>query len=133
MPKPISNTEVVPDPKNERPQRRRFSADEKLRILKEADACTDRGQVTALLRREGLYSSHLTHWRQQLEREGVRGLEPRKAGRKRVKDEKDRRIEELERKNAKLSRKLDIAEKVIALQVKTHEIFGIALPRIEDE
>jgi len=133
MPKPPTKTEVVPDPRNDRRQRRRFSADEKLRILREADACTDRGERAAMLRREGLYSSHLSTWRTQLEREGVEGLKPKPAGRKPVKDAKDRKIEQLEREKAKLQRKLEISEKVIELQVKAHEVLGIALPRIEDE
>jgi transposase-like protein len=133
MPKPPSKTEVVPDPQNDRRQRRRFSADEKLRILKAADACTSRGELTALLRREGLYSSHLSSWRAQLERDEVRGLEPKRAGRKPTKDAKDRRIEQLERQKAKLERQLEISRKVIVLQTKAHEVLGIALPRIEDE
>lgn len=133
MPKPPSSTEVVPDPQNDRRQRRRFSADEKLRILKEADACTSRGDRTALLRREGLYSSHLSSWRTQLERDGVRGLEPKRAGRKPTKDAKDRKIEQLERQKTKLERQLEISRKVIDLQIKAHEVLGIALPRIEDE
>jgi len=133
MPKPPSTTEVVPDPRNDRRQRRRFSAEEKLRILKEADACTSRGERTALLRREGLYSSHLTNWRAQLERDGVRGLEPKRAGRKSAKDAKDRKIEQLERRQAKLERELEISRKVIDLQRKAHEVLGIALPSTEDE
>ena len=56
----------VPDPELvERPKRRRFSAEYKLRILREADGCTRPGEVGALLRREGLYTSHLTYWRRQ--------------------------------------------------------------------
>jgi len=85
------------------------------------------------LRREGLYSSHLKNWRTQLERDGVRGLEPKQTGRKPVKDAKDRKIEQLERRQAKLERELEISRKVIDLQRKAHEVLGIALPRIEDE
>ena len=133
MPMPPSKTEVVPDPKNERRQRRRFSADEKLRLLKEAEACSDRGELAAFLRREGLYSSHVSKWRAQLDREGARGLDPKQAGRKPTRDAKDRRIEQLERRNAKLERELQLSRKVIDLQVKAHEVLGIALPRIEDE
>jgi transposase len=133
MPKPPSDPEIVPNPRNDRPLRRRFSAEEKLRIVREAEQCSERGQVSALLRREGLYASHLTHWRAQLEREGIAGLAPKKVGRKPVLDAKDRRIEQLERQQARLQKKLDLAEKVIAFQVKAHEILGIALPRIEDE
>ena len=64
------------------PKRRRFSAEEKLRILKEADACTQPGEQGALLRREGLYSSHLTEWRRARERGELDALEPKKRGRK---------------------------------------------------
>lgn len=133
LPKPPSKTEVVPDPRNDRQQRRRFSAEAKRRILEEADACSGRGALAGLLRREGLYSSHLSSWRAQLARDGDRGLAPKRAGRKPVKDAKDRRIEHLERRNAKLERKLEISRKVIDLQLKAHEVLGIALPRIEDE
>jgi hypothetical protein len=63
----------------------------------------------------------------------VAGLAPRKAGRKPVLDAKDRRIAALEKQNSRLAKKLDLAEKVIDLQVKAHEILGVALPRIEDE
>ena len=133
MPKPPSNPEVVPDPRNDRRQRRRFSVEEKLRIVREAESCTERWELSALLRREGLYASHLQHWRTQLEREGVQGLAPKKVGRKPLLDAKDRRIAQLERQNARLAQKLDLAAKVIDLQKKAHEVLGIALPRIEDE
>jgi transposase-like protein len=136
MPKPPTErkpTEVVADASNDRRQRRRFSKEHKLRILDEADACTERGQLAALLRREGIYSSHLTQWRQQLRAHGEAGLEPKPVGRKPSRDEKDRRIDELERKQAKLERELLIARKVIELQGKAHEILGAALPRIEDD
>lgn len=135
MPKPPSRppTEVEADPRHDRRQRRRFRAEDKARILKEADACTERGELAALLRREGIYSSHLTHWRAQLEREGVAGLEPKKPGRKPLRDEKDRRIERLERERTKLEKELELARKVIDLQVKAHEVLGLALPRTEDD
>ncbi len=100
VPKPNANpeTEVVPTPQNDRRQRRRFSPDEKARILREADACKERGELGALLRREGIYASHLTNWRAQLRREGVAGLAPKRPGPKPAKDDKDRRIEKLESK-----------------------------------
>ncbi len=134
MPKPNANpeTEVVPTPQNDRRQRRRFSPDEKARILREADACKERGELGALLRREGIYASHLTNWRAQLRREGVAGLAPKRPGPKPAKDDKDRRIEKLEKQNAKLEKELRISQKLIELQIKAHEILGIALPRIED-
>lgn len=75
---------VPPDPEvPERPQRRRFSAELKLAILREADACTEPGQIGALLRREGLYSSHLVDWRRQREAgtlEALSGRRGRKVG-----------------------------------------------------
>ena len=133
MPKPKSKkkTEVVASPENDRRQRRHFSAEEKARILAEADAC-DRGQLGELLRREGIYSSHLTNWRAQLKQKGVEGLEPQKPGRKPTKDAKDRLIEKLEKEKAKLEKELRISQGLIELQRKAHEILGIALPRIED-
>ncbi len=127
------DTEIVAEAQNDRRQRRRFSAEEKLRILREADACAERGELSALLRRKGLYSSNLTQWRTQLERQGTEGLEPKKAGRKPVKDAKDREIERLTRKNEKLEKKLDLATKLIDLQKKAHEVLGVALPETEDE
>ena len=74
---------TMPDPEVVvKAQRRRFTAEYKRRVLQEADACTQRGEVGALLRREGLYSSHLTTWRQQRQRGELQGLMPAKRGRK---------------------------------------------------
>ena len=72
----------MPDPAvPERPVRRRFTAEYKLRILREADRCTQSGQLGALLRREGLYSSHLSTWRQQRDEGTLAGLASRRRGR----------------------------------------------------
>ncbi len=109
--------------------RRKFTAAEKLRILKEAEACNGRGEVEALLRREGIYSSHLSNWRQQLDLRGREGLRAHKPGRKPRLDAKDRRIRDLERKTAYLERELLISQKLIELQKKAHEVLGIALPQ----
>lgn len=134
MPKPKTNpeTEVVPIPQNDRRQRRRFSPEQKARILAEADACTERGQLGELLRREGIYSSHLTNWRAQLKREGVAGLAARRPGPKPKYDEKDRLIQKQGRQIEKLEKELRISKALIEMQIKAHEILGIALPRIED-
>jgi transposase len=134
VPKPSTNpeTEVVPTPQNDRRQRRRFTPDDKARILREADACKERGELGALLRREGIYSSHLTNWRAQLGREGLAGLSRKRPGPKPAKDEKDRRIEKLEKEKAKLEKELRISKGLIELQIKAHEILGIALPRVEE-
>jgi len=116
--------------------RRVFSAAEKLRIVKKADACLasgERGALEAMLREEGIYSSLLSTWRGQLGALGAAGLEPRKAGRKPKLDAKDRRNAELVKRNAMLERKLHIAEAIIALQKKAHEILGIALPETDGE
>jgi transposase len=119
MPKPISPTgtvEVVAIPEHDRRLRRRFSAKDKRRILQEAEACTERGQLAALLSRERLYSSQLATWRTRLECEGEVGLEAKPAGRPALKDAKDRHIEALEHEKAQLERRLLIAEKLIELQ-----------------
>jgi transposase len=116
--------------------RRVFTAAEKLRIVKKADACIasgERGAIEAMLREEGLYSSALSTWRAQLSAHGTGGLEPRKTGRKVKLDVKDRRNVELAKRNAVLERKLHIAEAIIALQKKAHEILGIALPVTDGE
>lgn len=111
-------------------KRRRFSAAEKLRILKEADACTKPGEQGALLRREGLYSSHLTEWRRARERGELDALSPKKRGRK-VKE-----VHPLEKKVADLQRSLEKAElrakraeALVELQKKVSELLGIQLPK----
>lgn len=115
--------ESVPKPG----RRRSFSAAEKLRIVREAAACTKRGEVEALLRREGIYSSHLATWRKQLELHGSEALAGRKPGRKPKLDAKDRRIAELEKRAARLEAKLALAEKLIDLQKKVSTLLGINL------
>jgi transposase-like protein len=84
------------------------------------------------MRREGIYSSHLTNWRAQLKREGLAGLSTKRPGPKPQRDEKDRVIEKQERQIVKLEKELRISKALIEMQIKAHEILGIALPRIED-
>jgi transposase len=108
-------------------RRRSFSAAEKLRIVREAAGCTVRGGVEALLRREGIYSSHLTAWRKELALHGSEALAGRKPGRKPKLDAKDRRIAELEKRALRLEAKLSLAEKLIDLQKKVSAILGINL------
>ena len=99
--------------------RRKFTAAYKLRILKEAERCTELGQVGALLRREGLYASSLTLWRRQV----AQGLVPKKRGPVAQKpDAHVRRIAELERQNEKLTHKLKQAELIIDVQKKVAEL-----------
>lgn len=118
-----ASVESVPKPG----KRRSFSAAEKLRIVREAAACTERGGVEALMRREGIYSSHLAAWRKQLALHGSEALAGRKPGRKPKLDAKDRRIAELEKRAARLEAKLSLAEKLIELQKKVSAILGINL------
>jgi transposase-like protein len=113
-------------------KRRTYSAAEKLRIVREAAACTKRGGVEALLRREGLYSSHLAAWRKELALHGSEALAGRKPGRKPTLDAKDRRIAELEKRAARLEAKLALAEKLIDLQKKVSAILGINLMTDEE-
>ena len=111
----------IPDPELvEQPQRRRFTAEYKLRILKEADACTESGEVGALLRREGLYSSHLTTWRKQRDKGALAQLS-RRRGRKKVdphvaeNKELRKRVERAEAELAKARKVIEVQEKVSAL------------------
>ena len=117
-------------------KRRRFSASEKLRLVKAADAAVasgERGALEALLRKEAIYSSHLSGWRQQLGERGASGLTSQKPGRKPKLDEKDRQLLAMAKENAALKRKLQIANGLVALQKKAHEILGIALPEYDEE
>lgn len=134
MPKPKSSTaSAVPSTEIKPPRsRRQFTAEEKQRILREADACCGTGELGALLRREGLYSSHLSTWRAQEARGALAALDNAKPGRK-PKSGQERRVAELERENAQLTKDLRIARKLIELQGKAHEILGIALPRIDEQ
>jgi len=104
-------------PPAEKQTRRVFTAAEKLRILEEADACK-RGEVGEVLRRHGVYSSHLAGWRKQLQQRGRDGLAPRKRGPKAERDDKDTRIAELEKKLARAEKQLSVAKSVIEFQKK---------------
>src|SRR3972149_955315 len=96
-----------------RAKRRTFSAAEKLRILREAERCP-KGELGALLRREGIYSSHLTTWRRERDRSQLTGLTARKRGPK--VDEQAQRLAQLERENARLQAKLGKADVIQAPQ-----------------
>ena len=133
MPKPKTRaTEVVARPENDRRQRRRFSVEDKARILAQADACTGRGELGELLRREGIYSSHLNAWRKQRQARGHEGLVPQRPGPKPAQTDAERTIARLEREKAKLEKENRIQRKLLELSGKAHEILGLALPRIED-
>ena len=121
---------VVPDPEvGERAARRRFTAEYKLQVLRQADQCVGVGELGALIRREGLYSSHLTTWRRQREQGALVALAPKKRGRPTPPASPlARRVAELERDNARLGRRLHQAEAIIAAQKKLSEILGLAEP-----
>ena len=97
-----------------RPRRRRFTAESKLRILREADAAERPGEIGALLRREGLYTSHLTYWRKQRDAGALKEL-GRPRGRKPA-DRRDQEIAELQRRLGRSESELAKARKVIEIQ-----------------
>jgi transposase-like protein len=113
----------VPDPELiERPRRRRFSAEYKLRVLREADGCSRPGEIGALLRREGLYSSLLTEWRRQRQRGALEALE-RPRGRPRT-DRRDADNAELRRRLERSEAELAKARKVIEVQGNVSALLG---------
>ena len=124
-----SSTEVP-----EKARRRRFTGEYKQRILREADACTKPGELGALLRREGLYSSNLTVWRAAVREGGQKRLEPQKRGpQARPATRRDRnRIEQLERENRRLKARAERAEALVDLQKKVAALLGKPLTD-EDE
>jgi transposase-like protein len=121
MPKPhtiLPENQTTPEPSLEKRTRRRFSAEYKLKVLAAADACAH-GELGVLLRRENLYSSQLQQWRRELASGGVEALSKSAPGPVAAKTPEQRRIEQLEKENARLQRRLNIAEDCIALQKKT--------------
>jgi transposase-like protein len=120
------DTEVPP-----RARRRTFTAEYKVRILRQADACARPGELGALLRREGLYSSHLVTWRRDRERGALKALAPRKRGPKGPSPEA-KRVAELERENRRLREELRRAQLINEAQKKLHELLGIPLPEASE-
>ena len=108
-----------------RAKRRTFTVADKLRILREAERCPE-GELGALLRREGIYSSHLTHWRRERDRGQLAGSSSRKRGPQ--VDEQARRLAELERENARLMAKLNKADLIIDAQKKLLQVLGLPEP-----
>ena len=120
--------QTVPDPEVEmRAKRRQFSAQDKLRILNEADSCSESGQIGALVRREGIYWSYLTDWRRELENGQIQGLQARKRGR--PKDEQSREVRELRSENEQLKAQLAQAELIISAQKKLAQALEQTLSR----
>ena len=120
-----ADTEVVA-----KPVRRRFTAEYKLRILRAAEHCSP-GELGTLLRREGLYSSHLTTWRRQREAGQLAGLAPQKRGPKPNPQADD--LARLRRENERLQIRLQQAEAIIDAQKKLAQLFGLSLPTEPNE
>jgi transposase-like protein len=129
-PRYVNGQGSIPDPEV-RPGsgRRRFSAAYKLRILEEADHCTEPGQLGSLLRREGLYSSHLSQWRRQRRASQLEGLQIQKRGRKA--DPQAVEMSRLQRENERLKTQLQRAELIIEAQKKLCQLLN--LPTYEDD
>jgi transposase len=125
---PLPNPEVVADAK-----RRTFTAEYKLRILAEADAATQTGAIGALLRREGLYSSHLVTWRRERQSGILKGLTPHKRGPKSKRSPIEEENQKLRRENERLTEQLHKAEIVIDVQKKVGALLGWPLPKADPE
>ena len=117
--------EVVP-----RAKRRQFSAQEKQRIVQEADACTEPGAIGALLRREGIYASYLSDWRRELQAGQEQGLAAKKRGRPR--DKQERELSQLRCENEQLKAQLVQAELIISAQKKLAQALEQTLSRSND-
>jgi transposase-like protein len=114
--------------------RRRFTAEYKLRILKQVDACTELGKIGELLRREGLYASNLTTWRRQRDEGVLSALKPKKRGRKEsVRNPLIDENEKLRRDNERLTERLRRAEIIIDVQKKVSQMLGVPLKMTEEE
>jgi transposase len=116
----------TPDPEVvAKAERRRFTAEYKLRVLAEADTCTKPGQIGALLRREGLYRSHLDKWRKQRREGTLQALSPQKRGPK--VDLQAAEIARLRRENERLLARLRRAETIIDVQKKVAALLGVPM------
>ena len=123
----MPNTEVVAKAK-----RKRFTAADKLRILREVEACRGSGEIGALLRREGIYSSYLTTWRKQRELGELNGLSPHKRGPKPNPEAIE--LAKLRREHERLQERMRRAELIIDVQKKVARMLGetIETPELDD-
>lgn len=133
--RPVVEGAVLPETEvSSRPTRRRFTAEYKARIVREAGLCSEKGAIGALLRREGLYSSHLVTWRHLRDQGEIAGLTPKKRGPKAEPSTALRsEIEQLKKRNAKLEARLKHAEAIIDIQKKVAAMLGIPLNHPETE
>ena len=120
---------AVPDPEVlAKPTRRQFPAEYRLRILEQADRCTDRGEIGRLLRREGLYSSHLSNWRKARQQGALSGLSPKKRGRKPTEvNPLAPKVRSLEAKVRRLERELAAVHTILDVQGKVAGLLGFSL------
>ena len=118
-----------PDPEVlAKPKRRRFTAENRLRILEEVELCTGAGEVGQLLRREGLYSSHLANWRKARRDASLRGLASKKRGAKpKASNPLEPKVRELEAKVARLEKDLHKAHTILDVQEKVAGLLGFSL------
>jgi len=123
----VPDPEVVPKAK-----RRQFTAEYKLRIVREADAGTEPGQIGSLLRREGLYSSYLSTWRRQREKGQLQALSSKKRGRK-GQDPSAEELAQLQRENERLRARLEQAEIIIDVQKKLSKLLGLTMDKTESD
>jgi transposase len=116
----MPDTEVI-----EKAKRRQYTAEYKLRILHEVDACKGTGEIGALLRREGLYSSLISKWREQRDRGSLEGLGAHKRGPKA--DLQAVELARLKRENERLRKRLERAELIIDVQKKVAQMLGVSV------
>ena len=128
MSKNETNQNKIPDPEVvPMAERRQFTARDKLRILEEADACTEPGQIGALVRREGIHSSYLSRWRKARERGQLTALNGKKRGPKASADaELAEEVSQLRRENERLQARLAQAEAIIEVQKKVSQLLGLS-------
>ena len=123
----------IPDPEvAPKAKRRQFTAKYKLRIVREADTCTEPGQTGSLLRREGLYSSYLSTWRRQREEGQLRALSSKKRGRK-GQDPSAEELAQLQRENERLRARLEQAEIIIDVQKKLSKLLGLTMDETKSD
>ena len=130
-----ANKKVQKNPEvTQKAARRRFTSEYKRGIAMEADNCRQPGEIGALLRREGLYSSHLTSWRRQRDAGALQALGAKKRGRRaKRKDPMAAEIERLQRENQRLTERLRQAETIIEVQKKVSEMLEISAPNQNDD
>ena len=119
----------APDPEVvAKPTRRRFTAEYRLRVLEEADRCTRPGEVGRLLRREGLYTSHLSAWRKARRNGSLQGLTPKKRGAKPAEPNPlSSKVRHLEAKVTRLEKELATAHTILEVQGKVAGLLGFSL------